>query len=174
VYLSIPFADDETARAIEPYAPPPSRRFEAIRRLVAAGIPVGVMVAPIIPGLNDRDIPAILERAAACGARSAGHIALRLPRSVAPVFLSRLRSALPLKAARVESRIREMRGGGLNEARFGRRMGGEGEYWKSVKSLFELTARRLGFETARRDESPALPTPPDRPVELHQLSFDFS
>jgi DNA repair photolyase len=150
VYISIPFADDALARLIEPQAPPPSRRLEAVRRLAGAGVPVGVMVAPMIPGLNDRDIPAILMRAAQAGARSASYVALRLPGSVAPVFLERLRAAVPLRAARVEARIREMRGGAMNDSRFGRRMRGQGTYWKNIESLFHLSLRRYGLAAVPR------------------------
>lgn len=161
VLLSIPFADDATARQIESGAPTPSRRFEALRRLRKAGVPVGVMVAPIIPGLNDRDIPAILERAADGGARFAAYQALRLPGHVADVFLERLRERLPDRAARVEARIRDMRGGALNETRFGQRMRGAGEYWESVRQLFEKSVRRFGLNR-RRARPPEFrrPTPP--------------
>ncbi|MEE8169398.1 MAG: radical SAM protein, partial [Phycisphaerae bacterium] len=155
-FISIPFADDETARKIEPHAPPPSRRFDAIERLAAAGVPVGVMVAPIIPGLNDRDVPAVLQRAADCGAKAAGYMALRLPGNVEPVFLSRLRNELPLRADRVVNRIREIRGGRMDETRFGKRMRGEGAYWDSVRQLFELSRKRYGLDTAR-DETAAPP-----------------
>ena len=145
VMYSIAFCDDALARAVEPGAPPPSRRFEAMRRLHEAGIPVSVMVAPIICGLNDREIPAVLERAAECGARSASYTPLRLPGNVAAVFLERLRAALPESARRIEARIREMRGGRLNDPRFGHRMRGSGEYWRGVEQLFVRTARRLGL-----------------------------
>lgn len=150
VHMSICFADDALARRIEPGAPPPSRRFAAMKRLCAAGVKVGVMVAPIIPGLNDREIPRLLEQAAECGASSASFTALRLPGSVREVFLSRLRTALPDRAARVEARIRDMRGGGFNETRFGRRMTGAGNYWHSIEQLFEKTAARLGLAAPNR------------------------
>ena len=151
VYQSIPFADDMTAKLIEPQAPPPSKRFEAMRSLTDAGIPVGVMVAPIIPGLNDSQIPDILRRAAEAGATSAGYAALHLPGNAAPVFLARLREAMPGKAAKIESRIREMRHGQLNDSRFGRRMTGEGEYWQNIKSLFRLSAQRCGLSGTNRE-----------------------
>jgi DNA repair photolyase len=152
VYFSIPFADSLRCRAIERGAPPPERRFAAMRRLHEAGVPVGVMVAPIIPGLNDRDIPAVLEQAAACGARSAGYIALRLPGSVQEVFLTRLREALPDAAGRVEARIRDMRDGAMSDPRFGSRMSGHGAYWQSVEQLFEKTAARLGLQRGERPQ----------------------
>lgn len=146
VHLSIPFADADTARKIEPHAPSPQRRFEALRLLRDAGVDASVFVAPIIPGLNDRDIPALLERSAACGATGASFVALRLPGSTQSVFLERLRRELPLHAARVERRIRDIRGGELNDARFGCRMTGTGPYWDAIRQLFQSTARRLGLD----------------------------
>lgn len=148
VYFSVTFADDDLARKIEPGAPPPSRRFQAMKELDAAGIPVGVMLAPIIPGLNDRDIPVLLERAALCGARAGAFMPLRLPGSVAAVFLERLRAALPDHAGRVEARIADMRGGELHDGRFCARMTGVGAYWQSVEALFAQAARRCGLNTA--------------------------
>lgn len=150
VYQSIAFIDDDVARAVEPNAPPPSRRFDALRTLAAAGVRVGVMVAPIIPGLNDRDVPRVLERAAECGAVSAGYIALRLPGSVESVFLSRIEAALPDRAGRIVSRIREIRGGRLNDPRFGSRMRGGGVYWNSVAQLFVMSCRRYGLNALGR------------------------
>jgi DNA repair photolyase len=146
VWISIPFADDRVARAIERGAPPPARRFEAIRRLADAGVPVGVLVAPLIPGLNDREAPAVLRRAAQAGARSYGHVPLRFSGSVRPVFLQRLREAFPDRVQRVEARIREMRGGRLNDARFHDRFRGRGAYWDSVTKLLASTAARCGLD----------------------------
>jgi len=168
-YLSIPFADDELSRKIEPHAPPPARRFEALRRLREAGVQVGVMVAPIIPGLNDRDVPAILARAAENGAASAGFIALRLPGNVRDVFLDRLREALPLRAARVEARIREIRGGRLSNAEFGRRMRGEGVYWDSIRKLFEIACARHGLNTSSRPRQKEADSDPGRRQVMVQL-----
>ena len=169
VYVSIPFARDDVARKIEPGAPPPSRRFEALRKLSQAGVPVGVMLAPIIPGLNDRHIPEILERAADCGATSATFTALRLPGSVREVFFSRLRRELPDSADRVEARVRDMRGGELNDSRFGCRMTGSGAYWDGIRQLFERSARRLKLcgDAAEKDAACETRTPAVvRPVQL--------
>ncbi len=149
VSFSIPFADDATARAIEPQAPLVSRRFEAMRRVAAAGIPTGVSVAPIIPGLTDDHIAPILERAWEAGARFASHTLLRLPGSVRPVFLERLRAALPDRAQRVENRIRDTRGGALSNARFGERMRGQGVYWDMIAQQWDIHTRRIGFTQAR-------------------------
>jgi DNA repair photolyase len=146
VTLSIPFLDADVARAMEPYAPPPRRRIEAVRRLSEAGLRVGVNIAPVIPGLNDREVVPILEAVRAAGAKTAGMVPLRLPGSAAEVFTERLRAAFPLAADKILTRIREMRGGELNDGRFGQRMRGSGKYIDSVHDLFDVTTRRLGFE----------------------------
>ncbi len=165
VYQSIPFADDATAKLIEPYAPPPSRRFEAMRKLSDAGVPVGVLVAPVIPGLNDREAPEVLRRAAEAGAGSASFIPLRLSGSVQPVFLERLRAAMPDRARRVEARIRDIRGGRLSESRFGARMRGSGPYWRSIEELFRVSMNRYGLRGLRRpDALPDRPPPAAKPL----------
>jgi DNA repair photolyase len=145
VSVSVTFWDAEVARAIEPYVPTPSRRIETIRRLSAAGLPVVVHVAPVIVGLSDRDVIPIMEAARAAGAISAMMMPVRLPGSVAEVFEARLREALPLRAERVLSRIREMRGGKLNDPRFGSRQRGEGQYAAALRQLFAATHTRLRY-----------------------------
>jgi DNA repair photolyase len=156
VTLSVPFLDPAVARAMEPYAPPPSRRIEAVRRLAAAGINVSVNVAPVIPGLNDREIIPILEAAHAAGASGAGMVPLRLPGSAAEVFTERLRAAFPLAAEKILTRVREMRGGKLNDSSFGGRMQGSGRYIQTVTELFDVTVRRLGLE--HREPAPRAST----------------
>ena len=151
VTLTIPFWDPAIARALEPLVPTPKRRIETVRRLTARGIPVSVNIAPLIPGLSDRDIVHILEAASEAGAISAAMIPLRLPGSVEPVFVERLREALPLSADKVLARVREMRGGKLNDPRFGKRMQGDGPYIEAVRLLFDQTARRLGLGTREMD-----------------------
>lgn len=146
ISVSVTFWDAEVARVIEPYAPTPRRRIETIRRLTAAGLPVVVHVAPVIVGLSDRDMIPILEAAREAGAISAVMMPVRLPGSVAELFETRLREALPLRAERVLSRIREMRGGKLNDPRFGMRQRGEGRYMEALQQSFEATRTRLGFE----------------------------
>jgi DNA repair photolyase len=146
VTVSIPFWDAERARAIEPYVATPARRLRVIETLARAGIQVGVNVAPIIPGLNDQDIPKILAAARDAGATRAGCVLVRLPGSVKQVFEQRLRDALPLVADRVLHRIRETRGGQLYDPRFGARGRGEGRYAEMIRALFETTAARLGYE----------------------------
>src|SRR5213082_841049 len=165
VSVSIPLWDRDHARALEPQVPTPQRRMETVARLAATGIDVGVNVAPMIPGLGDADIPAILEAAAKAGAQWAGFVFLRLPGSVAAVFEERLRERLPLRAERVLSRIREARGGKLYDSRFGVRGRGEGTYAETVRNLFESTARRVGIATSFVGaDSPEGPfRRPDRP-----------
>ena len=148
VYFTIPFADYATARAVEPFAPSPNARFAAMRTLAEAGIQVGIGIAPTIPGLTT-DIPGLLQRAKDCGATKAFLNMLRLPGSVAPYFEQRLREKLPTKADRVLNRIRDARGGKLNSSVFGERMRGRGQYWEAQQKLFEVYAKRLGFNEHR-------------------------
>ena len=147
VTVSIPLWDREHAHAIEPHVASPQRRMQIIERLAAAGLDVGVNVAPMIPGLGDEDIARILETAAAAGARRAGFVFLRLPGNVAKVFEERLRLVLPLRAERILARIREARGGKLYDSRWGLRGRGEGQYAEAARALFESTARRVGIAT---------------------------
>jgi DNA repair photolyase len=145
VSVSVMFWDPEVARVIEPYVPTPRRRIETIRRLSAAGLPVVVHVAPIIVGLSDKDMLPILQAAREAGATSAMMMPVRLPGSVAEVFTTRLREAFPLRAERVLSHIREMRGGRLNDPRFGSRQQGQGKYVEALHQSFEAACRRLGY-----------------------------
>jgi DNA repair photolyase len=147
VAVSVPFWDPEKARAMEPYVATPQRRMRAIERLAARGVRVGVMAAPVIPGLNDEEIGDVLRAAKEAGATFAGFVLLRLPGAVKDVFEERLRAGLPLRAERVLRRVRETRGGKLYDARFGARGTGEGVYAESVGALFEQTARKLGLTT---------------------------
>jgi len=149
VSLTIPFADRETAHAVEPLAPIPEARFNAMRELTDAGIRVAIGIAPVIPGLNDSHIPELLKRAHDAGARAAFMTMLRLPGSVAPYFEERLRAMLPLRADRIMRRIREARGGKLNESQFGARQRGKGQFWEMIHEMFELHCRRLGFNQSK-------------------------
>ena len=148
VFFSIPFADYDIARALEPFAPSPNARFEAMRTLADSGIQVGIGIAPTIPGLTT-DIPGLLQRAKDCGAARAFINMLRLPGSIAPYFQQRLREKLPTKADRILNRIRDARGGKLNSSVFGERMRGKGQYWDAQEKLFEVYCRRLGFNERR-------------------------
>jgi DNA repair photolyase len=148
VSFTIPFTDRESARAVEPYAPLPDARFHAMADLAAAGITVGIGIAPVIPGLTS-DIPELLKRAKAAGATHAFINMLRLPGSVAPYFEQRLRELLPTKADRILNRIREARDGKLNSSEFGERMRGKGQYWEAIEKLFRIHCDRLGFNKKR-------------------------
>jgi len=148
VFFSIPFADYDIARALEPFAPSPNARFEAMKTLSEAGIDVGIGIAPTVPGLTS-DIPELLQHAKDCGASRAFINMLRLPGSVAPYFEKRLREKLPTKADRILNRIRDARGGKLNSSVFGERMRGKGQYWNAQEKLFEVYTRRLGFNEHR-------------------------
>jgi DNA repair photolyase len=145
VAVSIPFWNEKHARAIEPFVTTPARRVRIIERLAKAGIDVGVMVAPIIPGLNDEDMGQVLLAASGAGAKWAGMVLLRLPGPVRDVFETRVRAALPLRADRIVRRIRETRGGKMYDPRFGVRGTGEGPYAQAITTLFEQTAARLGL-----------------------------
>jgi DNA repair photolyase len=157
VSVSIPFWNADTARKMEPFVTTPQRRMKTVQRLAAAGIPVTVNIAPLILGLGDRDMPSILEAAAAAGARGASLIALRLPGAVKDVFTERLQKGFPLAAEKVLRRTREMRGGKLYDSRFGARMSGEGEIYQTVERLFHQTCERLGLNRAdgHRHDRPA-------------------
>lgn len=168
VYVSIPFADEAMGRAIEPYAASISRRFAVLRALSQAGITTGVSVSPVIPGLSDDQIPAILERAREAGARRAFMVMLRLPAEVRPVFLERLQEAAPLRAAKVISTIEQTRGGQLYDPRFGRRMRGQGPRWAAIEALFSAHHRRLGF-TDDRSQLQDQPTTFRRPRAQQDL-----
>jgi DNA repair photolyase len=154
VFFTIPFTDRESARAVEPYAPLPEARFHAMRDLAAAGIKVGIGIAPVIPGLTT-DIPELLKRAKDAGATHAFINMLRLPGSVAPYFQERLHERLPTKANRILNRIKEAREGKMNSSVFGERMRGKGQYWEAIERLFKIHCERLGFnkKTPRATEA---------------------
>lgn len=152
VHVSVPFLDPEVARAMEPGAASVARRLEALRTLADAGVPVGVSLAPVIPGLNDGDLPELLERARDAGATSAFMTLVRLPAEVLDVFAARLEASLPGRASKVWASLRDVRGGALDDRRFGHRMEGVGPRWKAIADLFAVQARRLGLETG---ETPA-------------------
>ncbi len=163
VYFSVPFADDRTARKVEPQAPSITKRLEAMQRLSEAGIPTAVLVAPVIPGLNDDDLPDILAMARRAGARAAGYTLLRLPGSVEAVFLERMAEAFPDRVKKIESRIRDVRGGKLSEGNFFTRQSGQGEYWRLIEQLFEAGRRKAGFPDEGPDPVPRTFRRPDGP-----------
>ena len=152
VSLSITTLDAKLARVMEPQTSSPEARLRAIRELTQAGIRTNVMVAPIIPGLNDSEIPAILTAAREAGAESAGYVLLKLSSTVRPVFLDWLERSYPDKSARVQSLIRSVRGGKLNDANFGRRQVGTGNLAELIANTFRLWCTKLGYS----DDHPPL------------------
>jgi len=147
VSISITTLDRSLARRLEPRAPSPHRRLQALSALASAGVPAGVLVAPVIPGLTESELDAILAACAAAGARNAGYVLLRLPLEVAPLFEEWLERHEPLKARRVLSALRDLRGGRLYTPEFGRRMSGDGPRARILSRRFDLACRRVGLET---------------------------
>ena len=145
VALSITSLDESLRRALEPRTSTADLRFEAVARLNAAGVPAGVMIAPVIPGLNDHEIPALLARAAQAGARFAGYTMLRLPYAVKDLFDEWLQRHVPDRRAHVLSRIEDVRGGKRNDANFGSRMTGTGPAAELIASLFRTARARAGI-----------------------------
>lgn len=146
VFISITTLDPQLARDMEPRTSIPSARLRAIELLTAAGIPVGVMVAPVIPGLNDSEIPEILKAAAAAGAVTAGTILLRLPLTVEPVFQAWLQQQRPAQQQKLIGRLRHARDGQLNNAEWGTRMRGTGELADQIRNLFQVFARKYKLD----------------------------
>ena len=149
VHISITTLNADLAAKMEPRASRPAHRLRAIEMLAKAGIPVGVMVAPIIPGLNDREIPAVLEAARAAGAMSAGYTLLRLPYGVKDIFAEWLKANFPEKLERILGTVRDVRGGKLNVSDFMLRMRGEGPYADQVRQMFHVFRERLGYGKVR-------------------------
>jgi len=145
VNVSVTTLDADLAGKLEPRAARPEHRLRAIRMLADAGVPVNVLVAPVIPGLTEHEIPAILDAVAAAGAQRAGYVLLRLPHAVKDIFLQWLETHEPGKKDRVIARIRELRGGKLYDSTFGARMRGEGIFAEQIKQLFAIAARRAGL-----------------------------
>jgi DNA repair photolyase len=161
--VSITTLDNHLASSMEPRASSPVQRLRAVRELTDAGVPVHVMHAPIIPGLNDREIPALLAAAAEAGAVGAGYILIRLPHQVKAIFLDWLAREFPGRAAHIESLIRQCRGGGLYDPSFGVRQRGEGPVAEAIGQMFHLAARRAGLDrpspAQRHGERPPPPPP---------------
>jgi DNA repair photolyase len=167
VFVSINTLDGGLARILEPRATQPAGRLDAVGELTEAGIPTGVLVAPVIPGLNDHDIPAVLQAAAKAGAQYAGYVLLRLPGAVAGLFETWLQNHFPDRKDKVLGRIRALRRGRLNDVRFGRRMRGEGPLAETLRNLFHLARQQAGLERG----GPALSTAAFRRPGGTQLSL---
>lgn len=162
VALSVTTLDADLARQLEPRTATPAARLRAIRELSSAGVPVRAMVAPLIPGLTDNEMPSILAAIKEAGALGAGFVMLRLPYAVAPIFTTWLKEHRPLAADRIEGLIRGMRGGQLYTAEWGKRMRGSGAYAQGIARSFEVFIRKLGLN----QPSPELDTTQFRPPQL--------
>ena len=145
VWLSITTLDSELRKVMEPRTSPPAARLAAIRELSSAGIPAGVNVAPIIPGLTDHEMPEILKAAAEAGATSAGYTVVRLPHAVAPLFEKWLVTHFPDRKEKVLNRLRAMHGGKLYDSQWGKRFGGEGIFAKQISQMFKVARRKAGI-----------------------------
>ena len=145
VFHSITTLDRDLARKLEPRTSTPARRLEAMRTLSEAGVHTGAMIGPVIPGLNDEEIPAILAAAREAGAKSAGFNMVRLPYAVRPIFEEWLTRNVPLEAKKIMARIQMVRDGKMNDPEFGSRMRGTGAYAEYVRELFKKTCKRLGL-----------------------------
>ncbi|MEE4299701.1 MAG: PA0069 family radical SAM protein [Pseudomonadales bacterium] len=159
VGVSLTTLDDDLKRILEPRTPSGTARLRTIRALREAGVPVGVMTAPIIPAINDAELESLLEAAAEAGAERANWILLRLPNEVAALFRAWLAEHYPDRAAHVLSLVRQSRGGRLNDPRFGSRMRGDGAFASLIAQRFQIAVRRLGLS----DRSPRLCTSGFRP-----------
>ena len=170
VFISVTTLDTELRRILEPRTSPPAARLATITALVKAGIPTGVLVAPVIPGLTDHEIPAILAAAAAAGATFAAHALLRLPYAVAPLFEEWLTRHLPAKKDKVLHRIRALRRGKLNNSEFGLRMSGEGIFADQISRLFDVACRKAGWS----GREPELTTAHFRRPEGSQMELNLA
>lgn len=168
VFISLTTLDEDLRRVLEPRTSSVQARLEAIRALREAEIPVGVMIAPVIPALNDHEIPKLLEAAVAAGAQFCGWTMLRLPYGVADLFSSWLESHFPERKEKVLARIRAIRAGRLNDSRFGSRMRGQGVIAETIRRMFQLHRDRLGLPSGM----PKLSTASfRRPVPTQQTLF---
>jgi DNA repair photolyase len=165
VFVSITTLDKELARTMEPRAAAPHRRLQAVRTLAEAGVPTGVMVAPLIPQLNDKDLEAILQAAADAGASIAGWVILRLPLEVAPLFRDWLDAHYPLRARHVMSVVRQIHGGRDYDSTFGKRQRGSGVYADLIEKRFAIACKRFGLNEEREplDTSKFKPPRADTP-----------
>jgi DNA repair photolyase len=177
VVISLTSLDAEVKRTLEPRAASPQARLKIIRELTAAGVPVGVLVAPVVPAITDHETESILEAAAQAGARWAGYVLLRLPYEVKDLFREWLAEHYPQRANHVMSLVRDARGGRDNDPNFGTRMKGTGAYAQALRIRFQLAARRLGLNASREVELDTTHFRPGRASQprtsSNQLQLDF-
>jgi len=173
VCISVTSLDSTLASRLEPRASLPSHRLAAISSLASAKVPVGVLMAPVIPGLTDHEMPAVLEAAHTAGACFAGFVTLRLPFGLGPLFEEWLKNHYPERADKVLGRIRAIRGGKLNDPRFGSRMRGEGVFAEQLEQMFHVASRKAGFGKARPELSTAAFRVPSSALESRQKTFPF-
>jgi len=151
VFISVTSLDTELRRILEPRTSSPAARLNAIRELSGAGIPTGVLVAPIIPAVNDHEIPEIIAAAAEAGATSAGYVIIRLPHAVAPMFEEWLEQHFPDRKEKVLNQVRSMRGGELYRSQFGKRMIGSGIHAEKISQMFEIAVRKAKLNGRRHE-----------------------
>jgi DNA repair photolyase len=167
VFVSITTLDPSLTRVMEPRTSVPARRLAAVEALAAAGIPVGLLMAPVIPGLNDHEIPAVVNAAKDAGAITAGYVPLRLPYGVAPLFEDWLTRNFPDRKEKVLNRIRSMRSGKLNDSNFNTRMHGVGPFAEQISAMFALAKKRAGLaDRAPRLSTDAFRRPGEAQMEL--------
>jgi DNA repair photolyase len=146
VALSVTTLDADLARTMEPRTATPKAKLRAIRELSAAGVPVRVMIAPLLPGLTDHELPQIMQAVKESGAKSVGYVMLRLPWAVSPIFIDWLKTHRPLQAERIEGLVRSVRGGKLYDSKWGERMRGGGPYAEGIEASFDLFAKKFGLD----------------------------
>jgi DNA repair photolyase len=161
VWISVTTLDVALARRMEPRAPAPVRRLQAVEQLARAGVPVGVLAAPMIPGLNDTELEKILEASAKAGARTAGYVLLRLPHELKQIFEDWLHRHFPERARHVLELVRETRAGALNDAKYGQRMSGTGAYADLLARRFDRAARQFGLQDRPELDCTAFTPPAD-------------
>jgi len=173
VFVSITTLDSELASKLEPRASLPAHRLEAIRKLAEAGIPTGVMTAPVIPAINDHEVPRLIAAAVEAGAQFAGYVTLRLPFGLGPLFEDWLTRHFPDRREKVLGRLKSIRAGKVNDPRFGSRMRGEGIFADQIEALFETACRKAGIAGRRPEISAAAFRVPSSTTENRQSLFPF-
>jgi DNA repair photolyase len=168
VAIAVTTLDAELANVMEPRATAPAGRLEAIRALSAAGIPTTVLIAPVIPGLTDHEMPAIMAAARDAGAAAASYVMLRLPYGIGDLFTQWLEQHFPTKKEKVLGRVKDLRGGKMNDSRFGMRMRGEGVFADAVKQIFDVTRKKLGFPGKPKVSTDAFRRPSETPMLLFE------